>query len=311
MLNRRQFLEKAFVGGGMLALGSFPFSALAKKTGVQRLVILHTNDTHSHIDPFPMDGSKYQGLAGVARRASIIQKIRSEEEHVLLFDAGDIFEGTPYFNLYKGAVQFRAMSMMQYDAATIGNHEFDLGLEGLKKQLPLASFPFLTANYDFEDTILKGATRPYKIFRKGDLKIGVFGLGVELWGLVPEEAYGRTKYLDPLTVAKQMSDKLKNKKGCDLVVCLSHLGFEYVSDKVSDMVIAKETEYLDVIIGGHTHTFFPEPVIVKNNQNKNVVINQVGWAGIQLGKLEFEFNSKNNTKIPKAQTVIIGKETRG
>lgn len=311
MFNRRAFLKKAAIGSSFLATGIFPFQAFASENELNKLVILHTNDMHSHIDPFPMGSSKYQGLGGVSRRAALIQKIRNENEHVLLFDAGDIFQGTTYFNLYKGEVAFRAMSAMKYDAATMGEHEFDLGLEGFKKQLPKVNFPFLTSNYDFEETILNGATKAYHIFKKGNLKIGVFGLGIELWQWLPHNNYGETKYLNPIEVARYYSDKLKNKKGCDLVVCLSHLGFEYVGDKVSDIVIAQETEYLDLIIGGHTHTFLTEPVRIKNKLGKGVLINQVGWAGINLGKLEIGFDSKNNTKITKAQTVIIGKETIG
>jgi len=310
MQNRRTFLKKAAWGGSLLSLGGFPFSALSSERQYT-LTILHTNDTHSRIDPFPMDGSAFQGLGGVSRRASLIEKIRAEHEHVLLFDAGDIFQGTPYFNLYKGEVEFKAMSRMKYDAATMGNHDFDAGLEGFKQQLHLADFPFLTANYDFEQTILKGKTKAYQIFEKAGLKIGVFGLGIQLWGLVPSEAYGQTKYLDPLPVANKMSDFLKNKKGCDMVICLSHLGYEYNSNKVSDKILAQETEDIDLIIGGHTHTFLDKPTIMKNRAGREVVISQVGWGGINLGKLDFIFDSKKSTKLLNAQTVIIGKETIG
>jgi 5'-nucleotidase len=310
MLNRRTFLKRTALGGGLVLAGGFPLEAFAGPPET-RLTILHTNDVHSRLEPFPMDGSKFQGLGGVAARAALIEKIRKEEEHVLLLDAGDIFQGTPYFNLYKGEPEIKAMSMMGYDAVTMGNHDFDAGVEGFAKQLPHASFPVLTANYDFRETVLEHKTQPYQIFKKGSIKIGVFGLGIQLWGLVPKDAFGKTKYLDPLPVALVVSEQLKKKKGCDLVICLSHLGYQYNSNKVSDCVLAKETSYIDLIIGGHTHTFLDQPTLIKNKLGKDVIINQVGWAGVRLGKLDFVFDSKKNTKLANAQTVILGKQTIG
>jgi len=310
MLNRRNFLKRTGIGGGLLLAGAFPFDALAASAET-RLTILHTNDVHSRLDPFPMDGSKFQGLGGVAARAALIEQIRKEEKHVLLLDAGDIFQGTPYFNLYKGEPEIKAMSMMGYDAVTMGNHDFDAGVEGFARQLPHASFPVLTANYDFTHTALEGKTQPYQIFRKGDLQIGVFGLGIQLRGLVPADAYGQTKYKDPLPIAKELGERLKKKKGCDLVICLSHLGYQYDSGRISDCILARETEYIDLIIGGHTHTFMDQPALIKNRQGRNVIINQVGWAGVRLGKLDFVFDSKKNTKLANAQTVILRKQTIG
>lgn len=310
MLNRRSFLKRAGIGSGLLLAGGFPYEALAA-AGETRLTILHTNDVHSRLDPFPMDGSKYQGLGGVAARAALIRKIRQEEQNVLLFDAGDIFQGTPYFNLYKGEPEIKAMSMMGYDAVTMGNHDFDAGVEGFARQLPHASFPVLTANYDFNHTALEGKTQPYQVFKKAGLKIGVFGLGIQLWGLVPKEAYGKTRYKDPLPVALALSEQLKKKKGCDLVVCLSHLGYQYNSNKISDCVLAAETEHIDLIIGGHTHTFLDQPALIKNKAGHDVIVNQVGWAGIRLGKLDFVFDSKKNTRLADANTVILGKQTIG
>ena len=310
MQSRRSFLRQTALGRGLLLAGGFPFDALAAGETTQ-LTILHTNDVHSRLDPFPMDGSKYQGLGGIAARAALIEQIRKEEQHVLLFDAGDIFQGTPYFNLYKGEPEIKAMSMMGYDACTMGNHDFDAGVEGFARQLPHATFPVLVANYTFDHTELEGKTQPYKIFKKAGLKIGVFGLGIQLWGLVPKEAYGKTRYEDPLAIALELSEKLKKKKGCDMVICLSHLGYQYTGNKVSDCVIARETEHIDLIIGGHTHTFLDQPTLIKNKAGRDVIVNQVGWAGIRLGKLDFTFDSKKNTKLANAQTVILGKQTIG
>lgn len=305
-MNRRDFLKKSIIAGGLISLGQFPISAFAREK-TQRLVILHTNDVHSRLDPFPMDGSTLEGLGGISRRATLINKIKSQNEHVLLLDAGDIFQGTPYFNLFDGAPEFKTMSMLQYDAATMGNHEFDTGLEGFLKQLPNANFPFITSNYNFEDTILKGKTQPYKIIRKGTIKIGIIGLGVHLNGLVPEENFGKTKYLDPIQTGNHWAKFLKENQQCDLVICLSHLGYQYSSNKVSDIVIAQHSKHIDIIIGGHTHTFLDRPTLIANQLGKNVIINQVGWAGVHLGQITLDFDLNKNYKTLELPNVILSK----
>ncbi len=298
------------MGSGLIALNSFPFETLAGSTE-SRLTILHTNDVHSRLEPFPMDGGKYAGLGGAARRAKMIEQIRNEVASVLLLDAGDIFQGTPYFNLYKGEPEIKLMTAMKYDAATMGNHDFDAGAEGFAKQLPHASFPILTANYDFTQTPLEGKTQPYTIIKKGKLKIGIFGLGIELKGLVPDEAYGNTKYLEPIQIANSVAEKLKKREHCDMVICLSHLGYSYSFRKVSDMILAKETEHIDLIIGGHTHSFLDQPTVMNNKVGKEIVINQVGWAGIRLGRLDFSFDNNKNANLMNAHSVILGKQTSG
>lgn len=310
MLNRRTFIKKGAIGSGLILSGAFPFESLAGEWK-QKLTILHTNDVHSRLEPFPMDGGKNQGLGGVAARAVLINKIRNEEEYVLLLDAGDIFQGTPYFNLYKGEPEIKAMSMMGYDAVTMGNHDFDAGVEGFANQLVHAKFPVLTANYDFTNTPLEGKTRPYTTIKKGDIKIGLFGLGIQLKGLVADEAYGNTTYLEPIKIANTVTEQLKKKEKCDMVICLSHLGYEYSNTKVSDLVLAKETENIDLIIGGHTHTFLDVPTVIKNKKGNKVVINQVGWAGLKLGRLDYSFDSKKSSKLANTQSVIIGKQTIG
>lgn len=310
MQSRRDFLKKAGIGGGLLLTGQFPFRALAGEAHT-KLTILHTNDVHSRLEPFPMDGGKYEGQGGIAARAALVRKIRAEEPHVLLLDAGDIFQGTPYFNLYKGEPEIKAMSLMEYDAVTMGNHDFDAGVEGFARQLPHAKFPVLTANYDFTDTVLEGRTRPYQVFNKGGVKIGVFGLGIQLKGLVPDDAYGRTKYLEPLQIARSVSERLKKREKCDMIICLSHLGYEYEYDKVSDKILAKETDHIDLIIGGHTHTFLDHPTVMTNRSGREVVINQVGWAGLRLGRLDYLFDHKKSTKLAKSHSVIVGEQTSG
>ncbi len=293
---RRSFLRNTLAGTALLALGIKPDSVYAKDDLV-KLTILHTNDVHSRIDPFPMDGSKYQGRGGVAPRAALINKIRSEEKNVLLFDAGDIFQGTPYFNLYGGELEIKMMSMMGYDAGIMGNHDFDNGVEGFYKQLPHANFPILNANYDLSDTLLHASTKPYQIFKKDGLKIGVFGLGIELEGLVNKVQYGNTRYLDPIENALKIEAELKQEHKCDLIVCLSHLGYKYNDNKVSDRVIAQNTHHIDLIIGGHTHTFLNEPESLKNLSGKETLVNQVGFAGINLGRIDFIFSKLDGKKV--------------
>ena len=288
-MERRKFVKNLTLLTGAITLTKFSYGQKLPSNRKSKLVILHTNDTHSQIEPFPSNHSKFPGMGGVAKRHSLIQKIRAEEEHVLLLDCGDIFQGTPYFNTFHGELEMKLMSAMGYDAATMGNHDFDIGLDGFLNAKRLAKFPFLCANYDFSKTILKDQTQPYKIFKKGGLKIGVFGIGVELKGLVPDEKFGNTKYLDPIDTANRISMEL-NSKGCDLVICLSHLGYEYpYSAKVSDRVLASKTEFIHLILGGHSHTFLEKPTIEKNNSGNPVVINQVGWAGVNLGRIDIDF----------------------
>ena len=297
MLTRKEFLYNNIVAAGGLMAGRSLFSELSADERSYKLTILHTNDVHSRLDPFPMDGGSNQGLGGVAARAEIIEKIRREEEQVLLLDAGDIFQGTPYFNFYKGEPEIRAMSSMKYDATTIGNHDFDAGLENLATQLTNnATFPMLVANYDFSGTPMEYKYQPYKIFKKGKIKAGVFGLGIEMAGLVSENLSAGTKYLDPLLKGNETAYQLKKEKGCDLVICLSHLGNTYNDNKVSDKQLATETENIDLIIGGHTHTFLPAPIVYKNKKGEDVLVNQVGWAGINLGRLDFDFTKISNKK---------------
>jgi 5'-nucleotidase len=309
-IDRRKFIkEAAFASGAIAASALLPFAAGAAPATASRLTILHTNDVHSRLDPFPMDGSRNQGLGGVAARASLIQEIRNEGGQVPLLDAGDIFQGTPYFNMYKGEPEMKAMKMMGYDAATMGNHDFDAGLDNFATQLAHGGFPLLIANYDFKGTVMEGKSQPYKIFQKGDLKIGVLGVGIELRGLVPENLYGKTVYSDPIQAANLSADALR-KKGCDLVICLSHLGDKYDDNRISDEILAKETYDIDLIIGGHTHRFFEEPRKYSNKKGSDVVVNQVGWAGIQLGRLDYSFPGQKKKNLSNAHTVVIGKKTR-
>ncbi|THH41509.1 bifunctional metallophosphatase/5'-nucleotidase [Neolewinella litorea] len=290
-MNRRFFIRRAAVGGGLLVLPQLA-TAAASVRSTRQLTILHTNDWHSQIDPFPDNGGRNANQGGVLRRASLIRQIRREQPNVLLFDSGDIFQGTPYFNFFLGELEMKLMSQMGYDAGTIGNHDFDGGIENLATQLGHATFPLLSANYDFTNTVLADRIEPYRVFERGGVRVGVFGLGIELKGLVPEELYGNTNYQNPLDRGNETARHLRTRLKCDLVVCLSHLGYRYRNEKVDDVKLARASRHIDLILGGHTHTFMDQPAEVPNAEGLPVVINQVGFAGLRLGRLDVTFGSK-------------------
>ena len=263
--------------------------------GLKKITILHTNDVHSHIDPFPKNDPLNPSGGGVIARANLINLIKKDNPNTLVLDAGDVFQGTPYFNFFGGELELKLMSKMGYNASTLGNHEFDNGTEKLSKVLKHANFSFLNSNYTLKNTPLENKIKSHEIFKINGIKIGVFGLGIELEGLVEKKLYKGIKYLNPIEISKDISDDLKYNHKCDLVICLSHLGFSYSKDKniMCDLILAKQTKNIDLIIGGHTHTFLDEPVKVKNLENKDVIINQVGCFGINLGKIDFYFSENN------------------
>jgi 5'-nucleotidase len=304
-MKRRNFIKNTAATSALLSLSGLSLSSFST-VKEKKITILHTNDVHSHIDPFPENHPRNPSMGGVARRANIIEQIRKEEENVLLLDAGDIFQGTPYFNYYGGELEFKLMSMMKYDLATLGNHDFDNGIEGFFAQLPYANFDFVSANYDFKNTELNGIVKPYKTFIKDGIKIGVFGLGIELEGLVDKKLYKETKYYNPIEVATDITKTLKETEKCDLIICLSHLGFDYKNekDKPSDLKLAAATQDIDLIIGGHTHTFLDKPVIKTNKVGKQVVINQVGAYGINLGRIDFYFSDETKY-ISKEKNIVV------
>jgi len=302
-MKRRKFIKQTSASLAYAGLSSLTFQSC--KTHQKQITILHTNDTHSQIEPFESSHHKYAGKGGVARRAVMVEKVRKENPNTLLLDAGDIFQGTPYFNYFGGEVEFKLMSLLKYDAATLGNHDFDNSIEGFHKQLPNASFDFVCANYDFKNTVLDTLIKPYKIFIKDGIKIGVFGLGIELVNLVNPNLYKETKYLDPIEISKDISRDLKEKEACDLIICLSHLGYHYKnSDKISDLKLATATKDIDLIIGGHTHTFLTKPTLVKNLTNENVLVNQVGAYGLNLGRVDFYFNEQNEKQTSDKNIII-------
>ncbi|WP_297702643.1 bifunctional UDP-sugar hydrolase/5'-nucleotidase [uncultured Eudoraea sp.] len=295
-MKRRDFVTNSFAGGSYISMGGLSLNSCNFQNS-ECITILHTNDVHSHIDPFPKTHNSFPNMGGIARRATLIQKIRKENPYTLLLDAGDIFQGTPYFNFYGGELEFKLMSMLKYDAATIGNHDFDNGIEGLLAQMPFAKFKLLSANYDFTNTVMNGFVEPYNTFLLNGIKIGVFGLGIKLAGLVVKDLFKETAYHNPIEVAQDISILLKKEEECDLVICLSHLGYSYQdAEKPSDLTLAANTDNIDLIIGGHTHTFLDKPVIRQNRLDKSVLVNQVGCYGINLGRIDFYFDSEKNIK---------------
>ncbi|MBO0932906.1 bifunctional metallophosphatase/5'-nucleotidase [Fibrella aquatilis] len=305
--NRRQFLK--YLGATAVIAPALPQALLAATKAAPKataLTILHTNDVHSRLDPFPMDGSRNAGKGGVARRMTLLQQIRSEQKNTLLLDAGDIFQGTPYFNLYKGEPEMLAMNRLGYDAGTIGNHDFDGGIENMRDQFGKATFPLLVANYNFKNTVMDGRTKPWQVFKKDGIRVGVFGLGIQPKGLIPENLYKETRYLDPIDISTDMARRLRQEEKCDYVICLSHLGFKYPDATVSDQVLAAKSKDIDLIIGGHTHTFLDAPVTVNNANGKPMLINQVGFAGINLGRIDLTFEPGKAPVVGGTQVVPVG-----
>ncbi|MDR0682330.1 MAG: metallophosphoesterase [Dysgonamonadaceae bacterium] len=252
----------------------------------KQLVILHNNDTHSRIEPLPENDPKYPNHGGIIRQNACVEEIRSENKNVLLFHCGDFVQGTPYFNLFKGQAEIACMNFMKYDAACLGNHEFDYGLDNLAEMIKVAKFPLIATNLDFTETVLEGLTRKYLILHRDNLKIGVIGLTVSPEGLVALSNYEGMKYMDPIRSANETAGYLKNEENCDLVICLSHLGYFPKEDNIGDITLAKESHDVDIILGGHTHTFLRFADSRLNRDGEQVVINQTGDRGIYMGRLD-------------------------
>ena len=258
--------------------------ACTVQKNVQTLTILHTNDTHSQVEPLE-EGKRDAFCAGYARRMGMVEQIRKTNPNLILLDAGDYGQGTPYFNFYHGRIEIDAMNRMHYDAITLGNHEFDYGVDTLATILKMAKFPIVCANYDVTGSALDSLVKPYTIITRGELRIGVFGLGIDPSGLISEKNFFPLRYLDPVNAAQNVADKLKNEENCHLVICLSHQGTDpSTGGKISDTELANETRNIDIIIGAHTHKVV-ENRYVKNLDGKDVLLTQVGKSGARIGKI--------------------------
>ena len=296
MTNRRSFIKRSllFLGGTLtlpyIEVFAKPLSLENKKT--RRICVLHTNDFHSHFEAFPSTHPTWPNQGGILQLGGLIQQIRSEEENVLLFDCGDVFQGTPYFNFFEGKPELQWMGKMGYHAGTLGNHDFDNGIDGLVNKMPFANFPFVNCNYGVKDTALEGKLKKSIILKKNGLKIGILGVGIDLTGLVPDTNWKGIQYHNPIIAADNEARYLKLDQHCDMVICLSHLGYQYDTFKPSDIMLASNTKHIDVILGGHTHTFLEKPTEVKNSEGQIVLVNQVGWGGIHLGRIDFDIEKK-------------------
>ena len=252
----------------------------------KQLVILHTNDTHSCVQPLSKNlaDTLFAGRGGYLRRIAMLEEERAKYPDLLLFDSGDFSQGSPYYNLYGGEVEVGLMNRMHYDAATIGNHEFDFGLENMARIFKMADFPIVCSNYDFAGTPVQGLVKRYVIIKRNGLKIGVFGLGPKLEGLVSDYNCEGVRFIDPVIVAQEMADLLKGEKKCDIVICLSHLGWDKVNTLTDGQMMSK-TKGIDLVLGGHSHTFFKELKYVKNADGIEVANDQNGKSGIYIGKM--------------------------
>lgn len=266
-------------------IGVCLLSGMAAAQSVKELRLFHTNDMHSRVEPFPEDyqDTLLAGKAGMVRRATFIKQQRELHPDLLLFDCGDFSQGTPYYNIYRGEVEVRLMNEMCYDAGTIGNHEFDFGLENMARLFRLADFPIVCANYDVTGTVLEGLVKEYVVLRRKGMKIGVFGLGTQLEGLVAKESYGGVKFEDPVSEAQRIADLLRTEEKCDVVICLSHLGWQ--GELYSDIELIENTRGIDVVLGGHSHSYFEVPVYYKNLDGAEIPLQQMGKHAAFVGKM--------------------------
>lgn len=261
----------------------------------KELYLLHTSDTHSRVEPLETTSAdRYRGMGGVARRTAYIKQMREQHPNLLLLDCGDISQGTPYYNMFKGELEVKAMNLMGYDAMTIGNHEFDFGLDNMARIFSLAEFPIVCANYVFKGTVLEKLVKPYVILKRDGLKIGIFGLSPELEGLVQASKCEGVVFKDPVATANEMVKILRDKQKCDVVICLSHLGYDYgdTPGQFSDNVVFTKTSGIDVVLGGHSHTYMEKPVYIKDAAGKSVTLFHTGKNGVFVGNYALTLNKK-------------------
>ena len=317
MITRRSFLKASLAGG---AVATFPSSLLRSLSlplwssisapllevaaGETLITILHTNDTHSQIDPLPDNDKQYPGKGGVARRATLVKRVRKENPNTLLIDAGDVFQGTPYFNFYKGEVEYKSMSLIGYDVVTLGNHDFDNGVNALVAAMKFANFDFVSTNYDVSATPLQSRVKPYVVRVLGGVRVGLFGMGISPDNLITPENFKGVKYNDPVAAAREVVKVLRGRERCTLVVGMSHLGY-YPDDSygaIGDSQVAARVDGIDFIASGHTHTFMTKPVITKTPSGGNTIIFQVGRSGIYVGRVDLKL--RNGKVVASAGRLI-------
>jgi 5'-nucleotidase len=304
MITRRKFLQASIAGGAALALpqsqlfSTSAWSALSapllEVAAAETLItILHTNDTHSQIDPLPDNDKQYGGKGGVARRATLVKRVRKENPNTLMIDAGDVFQGTPYFNFYKGEVEYKSMSLIGYDVGTLGNHDFDNGVNALVAAMKFANFDFVSSNYDLRGTPLEARVKRYVVRTLGGVRVGLFGMGISPDNLITPENFKGVKYMDPIKSAREVVGILRQRERCKLVIGMSHLGY-YPNAKdgeVGDTQVASQVDGIDFIASGHTHTFMQKPVLTKQPSGNDTIIFQVGRSGIYVGRIDFRLQA--------------------
>lgn len=252
----------------------------------KHLLILQTSDTHSQLEPVDLVGDRNYGKGGALRRIVLLEQMRKEHPHLLLFDCGDFSQGTPYYNMFKGNAEIDMMNEMKYDVATIGNHEFDFGLDNMARIFKRAKFPIVSSNYDFKGTVLQNIVKPYLVIVREGIRIGIFALDPKLAGLVQAKNYGKIVYKDPVTVANRMSSMLRRDEKCDVVICLSHLGID------DDKKIIPQTQGIDVVLGGHSHTFLKIPLNISDKTGSSVLLMHTGSRGVKVGEIDMILEAK-------------------
>jgi 5'-nucleotidase len=302
MTTRRDFLRTASVAGLSLPLtrstslfgwrnaNTAMWAPLLEPAAGETLItVLHTNDTHSQIDPILENDKTYPGKGGVARRATLVKRIRKENPNTIMIDAGDVCQGTPYFNFYKGEVEYKAMSLIGYDASTLGNHEFDNGVESLARALKFATFDIVSTNYDVRGSALESKVKTHAVKEVGGVRVGLFGTGIRPEGLITAENFAPLKYLDPIRMTRGVVKLLREQERCQLVLGMSHLGYyeNPKRDEVGDSQVAAQVEGIDFIASGHLHTLMEKPMLVKNPAGKDTIIFRVGRSGIYVGRVDF------------------------
>jgi len=305
MINRRRFLKSSLITGAALAV---PASLMSPKlwsalagplldvaADEVLITILHTNDTHSQIDPVSDSDKTWAGRGGVARRATLVKRIRKENPNTLMVDAGDVFQGTPYFNFYKGEVEYKSMSLIGYDVVTLGNHDFDNGVNALAAAMKFANFDFVSTNYDVRGTVLEARVKPYAVRTLAGVRVGLFGLGISPDNLITPQNFQGVKYMDPVQMARGVVRLLREQEKCQLVVGMSHLGYypNPKNNEIGDSQVAAQVSGIDFIASGHTHTFMEKPVLQKNPDGKDTIIFQVGKSGIYVGRIDFKMKDGN------------------
>ena len=300
MITRRGFLQASLAGSAVVIsprsfLSTPMWSAIGAPLldvlpGEKLITILHTNDTHSQIDPLPANDRLSPDKGGVARRATLVKRVRKENPNTLVIDAGDVFQGTPYFNFFKGEVEYKSMSLIGYDVVTLGNHDFDNGVDALAAAMKFANFEFVSSNYDVRGTPLERRVKPYVVRVIGGVRVGLIGLGISPDNLITPENFKGLKYLDPMKAASGMVKILRERERCTLVVGMSHLGY-YPTPKgneIGDTQVAAQVDGIDFIASGHTHTFMKQPVLTKTPSGGNTIIFQVGRSGIYVGRVDMK-----------------------